>query len=107
MVHYDRLKRCSDRDLPIWLTGLRHAVTTAVTHLEQEEEDEEEEKDADYLDNLYGDQMVNIPSQDSRALDISDKNSRATNIPTPDVKINLRERRRVRMPKALADYYLS
>lgn len=26
VVHHDRLKRCSGRDTPIWLTRLRHTV---------------------------------------------------------------------------------
>lgn len=63
VVHHDRLKRCSNRDTPIWLTRLRHTVLTDVTQSEQEEEDE----DVGYLDNLYGDQMVIITSQDSNA----------------------------------------
>lgn len=57
VVHHDRLKRCYNCDTQIWLTRLRHAVMTDVTHLEQEEEDEEEYEDVGYLDNLYDDQM--------------------------------------------------
>lgn len=37
VVHHDRLKRCSDRDTPIWLTRLRHTVMTDLTHSEQKE----------------------------------------------------------------------
>lgn len=36
---------------------------TDLAHSEQEEEDE----DRGYLDNLYGDQIVSIPSRDSNA----------------------------------------
>lgn len=56
MFHPDRLKRCSQCDIPIWLTRLRHAD---VTHSEQEQ-DEEENENTGYLDNFYGDQ-IRIP----------------------------------------------
>lgn len=65
LIHHHRLKICSDRDTPILLTRLRHTVMTDVTDSEQEEEDEEEDEDVGYLDNLYDDQIVSTPSQDS------------------------------------------
>lgn len=77
---------------------------TYVTHSEQEEEDEEEDECAGYLDNLCGDQMVSIPSQDSNAFG---GNSETSGILTSDVKVNSKECRHVRLPKALADYDLS
>lgn len=85
MVHHDRLKRCSDRDTPIWLTRLRHTVMTDLTHSEQEEEDEEEDEDTGYLGYLYGDQIVSIPSRDSNAFS---GNSKDSSISTSDVKVN-------------------
>lgn len=85
MVHHDILKRCSDRDTPIWLTRLRHTVMTDLTHSEQEEEDEEEDEDTGYLGYLYGDQIVSIPSRDSNALN---GNSKDSSISTSDVKVN-------------------
>lgn len=94
VVHHDRLKRCSKRDTPIWLIRLRHTVMTDVTHSEQEEEDEEDE-DVGYLDNLYGDHMVSIPSQNSNAFG---GNSKASSVSTSDVKVNSKERRHVRPP---------
>lgn len=94
VVHHDRLKRCSKRDTPIWLITLRHTVMTDVTHSEQEEEDEEDE-DVGYLDNLYGDHMVSIPSQNSNAFG---GNSKASSVSTSDVKVNSKERRHVRPP---------
>lgn len=100
VVHHDRLKRCSDRDTQIWLTRLRHRVMTVVTHSEQEKEDEA----AGYLNNLYGDQMESIPSQDFNAFG---GNSKASNVSISDAKVNSRERRHVRLPKALAEYDLS
>lgn len=75
-----------------------------MTHSEQEEGDEEEDENAGYLDNLYGSQMVSIPSLDLRAFG---RNFKATSISTYDVRVNSRERRRLRVPKALADCDLS
>lgn len=73
---------------------------TYVTSSEQEEEDE----DADYFDNLYGDKMESIQSQDSN---VFAGNSEVSGISTSELKVNSRERRHVRLPKALADYDLS
>lgn len=73
---------------------------TYVTSSEQEEEDE----DADYFDNLYGDKMESIQSQDSN---VFAGNSEVSGISTSELKVNSRERRHVRLSKALADYDLS
>ncbi|XP_062617287.1 uncharacterized protein LOC134278991 [Saccostrea cucullata] len=103
VVHHDKLKKCSDRDIPVWLTRLRHTVTMA----EPTQEEEKEEEDGCYLGNLYDDQRGNILNQDSRAPNNSGDNPTTTCDSNPASRANSWERRRVRLPKALADYDLS
>jgi hypothetical protein len=105
VVHHDRLKKCSDRDIPVWLTRLRYTVTTAAPP--QVQEVEEEEEDVLYLGDLYDDQRGNIPNQDPRAPDNSGENPTTTCNSSPASRANSRESRCVRLPKALADYGLS
>ena len=61
VVHHDRLKKCSDRTVPIWLTRLQHAVTKDVS-LPKQDREEGTDEDACCLDSLFSDEGPDIVS---------------------------------------------
>ena len=108
VVDHDRLKKCSDRTIPIWLTRLRHAVTKDMS-LPKQDREEGTDEDACPLESFFSDEGPDILSSVSGDQGSSDNNPIATipDIPSPGSRSNARERRQVRLPKALTDYGLS
>ena len=104
VVHHDRLKKCSDRTIPNWLTRLRHAVTKDMSLLKQDRE-EGTDGDACPLESLFSAECPGILSGVSGDQGSSDNNPKATilDITSPGSRSNSRERRQVRLPKALTD----
>jgi hypothetical protein len=110
VVHHDRMKRCNDRHIPLWIKRMRHElfnqdiVSQDYLTLETDKTDQMDEKlpyTEEFFFNSLG--LEQVDENNSPYLDVQ-KNSLEVNTPHSKQKITTRVDREVQKPKHLRDF---
>ena len=109
VVHHDRMKRCNDRHIPLWIKRMRHELFNQVIVsqdyliLETDKTDQMDEK-LPYTEEFFNSLgLEQVDENNSPYLDVQN-NSLEVNTPHSKQKITTRVDREVQKPKHLRDF---
>jgi hypothetical protein len=93
VVHHDRLKLCSDREIPLWLSRLRHNISLKFPWPKPIAEDPIED--------------LTKPSADGHESEMASDGTSGCQREEPAKEATKRPQRNIKLPKTLADFDLS